>query len=469
MVKHAISNRRALVMSAVLVLLSGRALSGATYQVSLNGSDSNNGIAKPWKSLQKGVDALKPGDTLKVLAGEYAIDAAIAVKGKKATQEAPILIQAQGKVVLRDGKEKINTWQGILDIRDSTWITVRGFTLEQSGFFGVYMNAADHITVEGCATNESIASGVAAWVSSNITIRDNDIKAACNQGESIRGTSCQEHISLDHVQGFLVEGNKVHDSPQSGKAHWGGGEGIDVKNGTSNGIVRNNEVWNLVELGLYVDAWRADITNVEVYGNRVHHCANGIAVNSEQTGNLSNLRIHDNLSYANGRSGIALWFFRNTTVTGIQFYNNTVVGNGLAVNQPYFLAAAEKADKGIGIDIRNPHTTGLVIRDNISYNNVSAQLAVAPEIPGPVIAHNMIGPALGTGISGDHALTGDPMFVDLAGWDLRLKPGSPAIDAGLGGPNLGVTDAWGNPRVIGNSVDVGAFEADAAQRPNSRK
>ena len=101
-------------------------------------SDSNDGVAKPWKSLQKGVDALKPGDTLNVLAGEYAIEAAITVNGKKATQEAPILIQARGKVVLRDGAQKVNTWQGILDIRDSSWITVRGFTLEQSGFFGVY-------------------------------------------------------------------------------------------------------------------------------------------------------------------------------------------------------------------------------------------------------------------------------------------------------------------------------------------
>ena len=451
-------------MRAALLLLSTAALSAAVYRVSPGGADSNEGVRKPWKSLQKGVDSLKPGDTLEVMAGEYPIVAAIRISGKKATQKAPILIQAQGRVVLRDGSQKVNTWQGIIDIRNSRWITVRGFALEQSGFFGVYINAADHITVERCSTNESLASGVAAWESSNITIRDNDIKAACNHGETIRGTSCQEHISLDHVQAFLIEGNKVHDSPESGKAHWGGGEGIDVKNGTSNGIVRNNEVWNLVQVGIYVDAWQADITNLEIYGNRVHHCPNGIIINSEQTGNLSHLRIHDNLSYSNGSGGIGVWFFRNTTVTDIQIYNNTVVGNGRAINQPYFVPARQKVDQGFGIEIRNPHTTGLVIRDNISYDNFSGQLVLAPGIADPVIEHNLLGPSLGKGIAGAHALSGDPLFVNGAAWDLRLRSGSPAIDAGLGGQKPGATDAWGNPRVAGKSVDVGAFEAAAASK-----
>jgi hypothetical protein len=101
-----------------------------------------------------------------------------------------------------------------------------------------------------------------------------------------------------------------------------------VKNGSSNGIVRHNEIWNLPQVGLYVDAWRADIHNLEIYGNRVHHCANGIALNSEQTGNLFDIRVHDNLSYANGETGLAVWRFKNTTLADVQLYNNTVVGKG---------------------------------------------------------------------------------------------------------------------------------------------
>ena len=215
-----------------------------------------------------------------------------------------------------------------------------------------------------------------------------------------QGPRVSRALFLDHVQGFVIEGNKVHDAQQSGKARWGGGEGIDVKNGTSNGIVRNNEVWNLVQVGLYVDAWRADISNVEIYGNRVHHCANGIALNSEQTGNLSNIRVHDNLSYANGFNGIAVWRFKeHPTSKDIQIYNNTVVGNGVAGSKPYFLPAAQKVDRGIGIaversrvPIRNPNIIGLVIRDNLSYGNVSGQLELAEDVLNPVVEHNLIGP-----------------------------------------------------------------------------
>ena len=446
---------------AAVLALAPWQLQAAVYQVAVNGADTNDGVAAPWKSLQRGVDALQPGDTLRVLPGEYRLGAAVIVKNKRAAAAAPITIEARGKVVLRDGANKVDPWQGALDVRDSSWIVIRGFSIEQSGFFGIYIDGADHITVERCSMNETLASGVAAWRSADITIRDNDIRAACNSGENARGRGCQEHISLDHVERFLVEGNRVHDSPQSGKAHWGGGEGIDVKNGSSNGIVRHNEIWNLPQVGLYVDAWRADIHNLEIYGNRVHHCANGIALNSEQTGNLFDIRVHDNLSYANGETGLAVWRFKNTTLADVQLYNNTVVGNGLAANKPYFLPAREKIDQGVGIHIQNPKTTALVIRDNISYGNVTAQLLLAAGLVDAVVENNLIGPSLGSGIVGERPVTSDPMFVDAAKSDFRLRPGSPAIDAGIGGSNLGKTDCWGNPRLAGKAVDIGAYEAPA--------
>jgi len=83
----------------------------------------------------EGVDALQPGDTLRVLPGEYRLGAAVIVKNKRAAAAAPITIEARGKVVLRDGANKVDPWQGALDVRDSSWIVIRGFSIEQSGFF----------------------------------------------------------------------------------------------------------------------------------------------------------------------------------------------------------------------------------------------------------------------------------------------------------------------------------------------
>jgi uncharacterized repeat protein (TIGR01451 family) len=65
--------------------------------------------------------------------------------------------------------------------------------------------------------------------------------------------------------------------------------------------------------------------------------------------------------------------------------------------------------------------------------------------------------ATGTGSVVDTAtFTGDPRFVDPAGWDYHIRPGSAAFDAGV---EAGVTvDIDGDLRPMGHAPDVGADE-----------
>ncbi len=66
-------------------------------------------------------------------------------------------------------------------------------------------------------------------------------------------------------------------------------------------------------------------------------------------------------------------------------------------------------------------------------------------------------------LSGDGNITNPPAFVDLAGGNLRLQIGSPCINAGNNSFVNNSTDLDGNPRIVGGTADLGAYEN---QNPN---
>lgn len=183
----------------------------------------------------------------------------------------------------------------------------------------------------------------------------------------------------------------------------------------------------------------------------------------------------------------------NAVVTGCIFEGNTAgsggggmhnyVGKAVATGNPVItncLFFGNSAPSGAGIRNNDPDPT--IINTTIAYNygaGISSRNGSAPIIVNSIIWGNSGGSFDGTssrfsvvsysdiegGFDGMENLDIDPMFVSPAGNDYHLSVDSPLINAGNNSaPYLDSTefDLEGNSRIIGGTVDMGAYESDAS-------
>ncbi len=404
------------------------------------GNDRNpGGDALPWRTIQKAASAAKPGDRVIIRKGTYEERVQFGCSGKEGL---PIVFEALGEVVVK-GPPSLKFWEAVFEIRRRSWLIIKGFKIKDSNWFGIGIHDSDHVTVTGCSTVNTQASGIYARDSTDIVVDGNDVTMACLY-EGNRGGS-QECISIASVKRFRVSNNRVHDT----KGKKCGGEGIDAKESSQDGVIELNRVWNLERHGIYVDSWNGLAKNIIVRKNVVHDCPSGIAVSSEDGGTVENLRIENNLVYRNRERGIGITsWIKNGPKRNIAVVNNTVVGNSNA-----------KGTWGVGIVIEKTDATGVVIRNNISAFNASLQI-MDQSGRNPVIEHNLVfaGKRAVAGPKGRAFIEANPLFVDLEKCDFRLQLNSPAINAGFP-KEAPAEDIEGFPRPYGGGVDIGCYEA----------
>ncbi len=137
-----------------------------------------------------------------------------------------------------------------------------------------------------------------------------------------------------------------------------------------------------------------------------------------------------------------------TTITSASFNGNAAGGGGAAV-----------AVAGAG------GTTG--IWNSILWGDTGGPAEIGVDGPAPAIHHSIVQGSGGSGAGWDPAfgqdlggnLDVDPQYVDASNGNLRPSTTSPARDAGdVGAPNLPTHDLDGAARIIGSTVDMGAYE-----------
>lgn len=185
----------------------------------------------------------------------------------------------------------------------------------------------------------------------------------------------------------------------------------------------------------------------------------GGAVDQLPVGGMQNCSFVGN----SGTRGGALRVSSNASVTNCLFAGNTSTQYGGAMeasgtngitNCTFYGNTA--AIGGGGLYHGNANTA--TIRNSVFWANAPNQITGSETVNYCNIQ---------AGYAGTGNLNADPLFVNPAGGDLRLQSGSPCKDAGDNSamPAGITTDLDGNPRINGDTVDMGAFEFQGPSTP----
>lgn len=415
---------------------------GNVYYVATNGNDSATTpgtIPKPFRTVQRAVMGLKPGDTVLIRRGRYAPFNLVQINGAAGK---PITFFGEPGAIIDRNLAGDRVYRNIEFYAGSSYITIDGLELTDS----------DPTPSLSCAERSARSlppepGRNAIKINPNrdgtgrphhIILKNLNIHGIHTQ--AILGTADDSQFLNNHIHhngkyggdgkavrqayGFylagrrlLVSGNNMHDNTGHGirfanpEAEWK----MLFDSVIENNIIYNNGGWiehkpagrpcELQEGGDGIVIWHGAgniIRNNIIYGNHMY----GIRVNENHTFSDRPNLIYNNTVYKNGFTYVSGGYPGIYTTSGNQ----------------------------------SPGRTS-IIKNNISYGN-AAEDQIANTGPGVVLSNN---------------LTTDPKFVNAGARDFRLQSTSPAIDEGVT-LNQVPTDIRGYLRPRGRAYDIGAYE-----------
>ncbi len=178
-----------------------------------------------------------------------------------------------------------------------------------------------------------------------------------------------------------------------------------------------------------------------------------------QDGGLQRITVRNVRMYGNGVGGLVMIPAKDSLVYNNIFYNQSAVlgnGNGQFCNNTFYESNVEHRSHQLWVK-----SSAWVVRNNLFYSSKGTPAIRTEQGITPTLSNNLT--------------EGDPLFVSVdpaSGDFLKLKAGSPAIDAGFDLRTIFTTDRAGTTRPQGAAHDIGAYEykpVAPAAAPESHK
>ena len=474
-----------MLMSVLCGAVAGAPVQADTIYVWTDSAKNGPGTAwtNAWRHIQMAVDAAAPGDTVLVTNGVYdawglvtpdqgltnrvCITKSITVRSVNGPEHTSIVglgpvgigaircvYMSAGTLdgftltngfTMSSGDSRYDRSGGGLFIKGSSTVT----NCTVTGCFGYYRGGGAYLyqggTMNGCVVTNCSSDdyGGGAYLENGGTMNGCTIAGNWVNGLGDGyGDGGGVHISdAGTLNNCTIAGNRsIRNASGSGLAggvacSWGG---------TLNGCTIRNNVADQYGGGFYMNSG-GQMNSCTIEGNVAANLGGGGVMDS---GTINNSTIRNNRAYSGG--GVRI--LNAAAVVGSLVYSNTAAnaGGGVLFYYGGHLRSSTVAANSAGSSGGGFYGTTGTVENCIVYGNSSSDRGGS----GYTIRYSC-----SPGLSGNGNIGDDPQFANAAGNNYRLVSASPCIGAGTNATWMNnAKDLDGRPRIIGTTVDMGAYE-----------
>jgi hypothetical protein len=249
-------------------------VSRCTVFVALTGSDQNNGtVDSPFRTIQRGIDAARPGDTICAGDGTYREHLVMPRPGRDSAWITLAALHRRRVTIAPPRRD-----EHAININAKSYVAVRGLVID-GGLFGIVTsNGGHHWLVSDVEVRNTAASGIQLNNGDYITIEDSVVHdCAATWSGSGSGISIFRPHEFDQAPGFHIAIRRTMSFHNWNPPGGTDGDGFIFDNFRQSGYTARTLAENLVGYGnaaaclKLTSATRVTVRNITCYKDEQRH------------------------------------------------------------------------------------------------------------------------------------------------------------------------------------------------------